>query len=92
METFQRVANEILRLRSTQKPLILAFGRNFAYTDKLEKKAGRDPPKQCFLQGETRDSKTPEEATIAAVPIEWNLAKYVVPGCDLLDHEFDFAR
>ena len=91
MKNVERVADEIFGHRSAPNPLVLAFGRKFTYTNKLEKQEDRNPPKLCFIRSEPRDPKAPEMVRTKAILIEWNLAKYVVPECDLLDYEFDYA-
>jgi len=85
-QTNERIANEIFKLRSKFRFPVLAFGRKLVYTNKLEKEVDTGPPRQCFLRSESA------EKVIVAVPIDWNLVKYVAAESDLLDYEFEWIR
>ena len=89
LKRIEQVAEDIFGIRSAPNLVVLAFGRKSTYTNKLEKQADLHPRKQCFVRSGSRDSKAPGMDTTRALPIEWNLAKYVVPECDLLDYETD---
>ncbi len=87
-ETIERIANEVFKIPS--KLSLLVFGRNYMYIDRLESQGDTGPPQQCFVRSALLDSRLPRLGTTAAVPIDRNVAKYLVPECDLLDYKFDY--
>ena len=85
-QTNKRIADDIFKLRPNFRFPVIAFGRRFVYTNKLEKEMDTGPPRQCFLRNESA-----KHATVA-VPIDWNLVKYAAPESDMLDYEFEWIR